>query len=143
MEGHTSRGPVDSAVLNLLRERGRTNSLVEQTDGIRTNDTLTALILRLDEDRYPSVVLSVSLEIQWYENDEYNFHYCEQHDDETVWQCRWDRHPNPHASYAHFHRPPNADGRDVVDDPVESTHPVDILTRTLANIDERIASLWE
>lgn len=143
MKSHTHRGPIDSGVLQLFRDRVRTNPLVERTAGTRTDDTLTALVIYIDANRYPSSVLSASLEIQWYETDEYNFHYCEHHNNETVWQCRWDRHPNPHAAYAHFHRPPDGDTTDVVDDPINSIHPANMLTRTLANIDDRITSLRE
>jgi hypothetical protein len=141
MRPHTPRGPVDSGVLELFHNRLRTNPLVERTADTRTDDTQTALIVHLDVDRYPPIVSSVTLEIQWYENDEYNFHYCERHDNETIWQCRWDRHPNP--AYAHFHRPPNGDTSDVINDPVSSIYPADMLARTLANIDDRITSLWE
>ena len=83
------------------------------------------------------------LTIRWFENDEYNSHYCERRgeDGSETWQCRWDQHPNPHAAYAHFHRPPET--RDVIDDPIAVTHPADVFNRTLANVRERTASLWE
>ncbi|WP_129114040.1 hypothetical protein [Halegenticoccus tardaugens] len=137
------RGPIDSAVLESFRDRVRGHSLVARTGGARTDGRLTALVLHLDADRYPATVLEASVEIQWYVNDEYNFHYRERHDEGTVWQCRWDRHPNPHAADAHFHGPPDADATNVVDDPVTVTHPADVLTRTMANVDDRIADLWE
>lgn len=44
------------------------------------------------------------LDITWYTAGAYSFHYVDEHD--RHW--RFDRHPNPHSSVAHFHEPPDA-----------------------------------
>lgn len=84
MDKRTPPGPIDTAVLEMFHERVRTHLLIDQINGVRKNDALTTLILDLDDDRYPPIILSASLEIQWYENDKYNFHYREKHADGTV-----------------------------------------------------------
>lgn len=84
MDKRTPPGPIDTAVLEMFHERVRTHLLIDQINGVRKNDALTTLILDLDDDRYPQIILSASLEIQWYENDKYNFHYREKHADGTV-----------------------------------------------------------
>jgi len=137
------RAPIDDAVLATLRDRASTHPLVTRVGPERSNGATTALHLALDPDRYPEAVTEATLTIRWFENGEYSFHYRERHgrEEARTWQCRWDKHPNPHAAYAHFHRPPDAG--DVVDDPIKVTHPMDVFSRTLANVRERITSLWE
>lgn len=48
------------------------------------------------------------LDITWYTSGAYAFHYADAAD--RHW--RFDRHPNPHSTMAHFHEPPDA--RDAV-----------------------------
>jgi hypothetical protein len=107
--------------------------------------TIPTLVIRLDQDRYPQPITEVSVDIRWFENGEYTFHYREYHNSPSpfVWQCRWDRHPNPHASYAHVHRPPDASADDVIDDPLEDLHPADMFSRVFAWIADRIDALWD
>jgi hypothetical protein len=69
-------------------------------------------------------------------------HYVETHSD-RAWQCRWDRHQNPHTQRTHFHPPPAADSTAAVPDQPPDHHPSAIVTRTLANIRDRIEDLWE
>ena len=141
----SSRQPIDSAVLVSLRDRASTHPLVARVETERSDGALVGLRLVFDRDRYPEVVNGATLTIRWYENDEYNFHYREHRDKDEprVWQCRWDKHPNPHAAYTHFHHPPDAGADAITDDPIETTHPADVLGRTLANVRDRIASLRE
>lgn len=140
-----SRSPIDGGVLGSLRDRASTHPLVKRFEPERSNEAIVALRLVFDSDRYPETVAEATLTIRWFENGEYSFHHRERRGEGSsgTWQCRWDKHPNPHAAYAHFHRPPDADAGDVVDDPIEVTHPSDVFGRTLANVRERIASLWE
>lgn len=44
------------------------------------------------------------IDITWYNSGAYRFHYVDA--DDMNW--RFDRHPNPHSSEAHFHSPPDA-----------------------------------
>lgn len=106
--------------------------------------TVRSLVLTLDTVQYPKSVASATLTVRWFENDDYSFHYRERRPDEptTLWQCRWDRHSNPHAARTHFHEPPHADDSAVVDDPAENVHPSAMFARTMANVSERIELLW-
>lgn len=142
--------PVDDAVLEGTANRARTHSLVETVRTEQTESTVSMVVLELDGDRYPDRVQAASVEIQWYTNGDYNFHYVETHaaaDRSTtadgVWQCRWDRHPNPHTTRSHFHPPPAADSESAVSDQPTERHPAAMFTRTLANVRERIDDLWE
>ena len=134
--------PVDSAVLETMRNRLRTHSLVAHVRTESTGASITTVVAVLDPDRYPEDIERVRVEIQWYKNGDYNFHYIETHTSQAVWQCRWDRHPNPHATRTHFHPPPEARSTDAVDDHPESRQPMAMLTRTLANIRDRLDQHW-
>lgn len=144
--------PIDRSALETIAEIARGHELVasaDVNDVLPTADSHAQVVVSLDAHRYPSTVSAALLEVQWYENDDYNFHYRERRPDgdaapESVWQCRWDRHPNPHdAPREHFHPPPEADS-DPVEDPIDTTDvsPHYLLSRTLAWIRERIENCW-
>lgn len=135
--------PVDETVLETLRERARIHSLIEGTQVERTGDTVSMVRAEFDLGRYPTQVQDARLEIQWYTNDDYNFHYIETQSTDEIWQCRWDRHPNPHTTRTHFHPPPDARSADAISDSPADCHPSALFTRTLANIRQRIDDLWE
>jgi len=61
----------------------------------------------LADSYYPPSVFEATLIVRWYANDDFTIHYRESHEDND-WECRWDRHPNPHTSRDHFHPPPDA-----------------------------------
>lgn len=134
--------PIDTAVLRTLRDRLQTHRLVETVRTEPTDNPISQIVVTLDADRYPSQIATVRLEIQWYKNDDYNFHYIETENDDTVWQCRWDRHPNPHTSRTHFHPPPAANSADAISDKPANRQPAAMLTRTLAAISDRIDDHW-
>lgn len=140
-----SSAPLDRQVLETLQRRAQAHPLVSNAAFERTSATIRSLIVTFDTDQYPESVASASLTVRWFENDDYSFHYRERRPgaSPTLWQCRWDRHPNPHAARAHFHEPPHADDSAVVDDSVGEVHPSEMLSRTLANIRERIQTLWD
>jgi hypothetical protein len=134
--------PIDGAVLETIRTRAGTHPLIESVRTDRTGGTISTVCAKLDLDRYPARIQDAELEIRWYTNSDYNFHYLETHD-AAVWQCRWDRHLNPHTQRTHFHPPPEASSADAIPDSPGDQHPQAIFTRTLANIRERIDDLWE
>lgn len=134
--------PIDTAVLETVRDRLRTHSLVDTVRIEPTDGPLSLIVASIDSDRYPKQVVDVRIEIQWYTNNDYNFHYIETHRSDAVWQCRWDRHPNPHTARTHFHPPPEASSKKVVDDNPENRQPTAMVTRTLANISDRIDHHW-
>ncbi|WP_336001814.1 hypothetical protein [Halorientalis halophila] len=98
------------------------------------------LRVELADDYYPSSV-SARLEIRWYRNDDFNFHYQEKRREGT-WECRWDRHPNAHNSRDHFHPPPAASRTDATDAEWPADHR-DLCRLVLDDLEERIETLWE
>lgn len=89
---------------------------------------------------YPSSGEGATLSVRWYTNDDHKIHYRERHADHT-WECRWDRHPNPHNTRDHFHPPPNAPTPG--DDASWPTDHRDVLASVLDEIEARIDTLWE
>jgi hypothetical protein len=138
-----STAPIDDAVLGELRDRAATHPLVERVEPDRTGGTLSTVVLVLDSAQYPERVSGARLDIRWYTNGDYSFHYVETHGDGDRWQCRWDQHPNPHTSRTHFHPPPDARSEDAVPDHPDETYPDSLFSRTLANVRGRIADCWD
>jgi hypothetical protein len=126
----------DWGILEDFRARSGTHPLV---DSVALDRDDAELVLTLDPERYPARVERATLTITWYRDDCYRFHYRERHAD-GYWQCRWDRHPNPHAATAHFHEPP--DGTPAVDDPGAPAVPEDAFSRGLARVRDRIEDCW-
>ena len=88
-----------------------------------------------------SLTKSARFEIRWYRNDDFNVHYQEEWRD-SVWKCRWDRHPNAHNSRDHFHPPPAASRTDAKNAQWPGDHR-DVSRLVLDRIEERIETLWE
>lgn len=132
-----SPAPIDRPILEFLRERLETTRQVERaaiTDGGHLE-----LRAELSEAYYPESVRTATLMIRWYTNDDFTVHYREARDDGD-WECRWDRHPNPHNTREHFHGPPEAStpGEDA-------SWPTDyreVLALVLDEVEERIAEIW-
>lgn len=80
-------------------------------------------------------------EIRWYRNDDFTIHYQEERPD-SVWKCRWDRHPNTHNSRDHFHPPPEASRTDAQDDHWPVDHR-DVCRLVLDYVEKRVNTLWE
>jgi hypothetical protein len=98
------------------------------------------LYARLDTDRYPESVATARLDIRWFTTGDFSIHYLEERDDETTWECRWDRHPNSHNSRLHFHEPP--DGSVVTDLSLTPLHPLEVYSTVLTAIEQRLETLW-
>jgi len=64
----------------------------------------------------------------------------ENHHD-TVWECRWDHHPNTHNTRDHFHPPPTASRTGATDAQWPDDHR-DICRLALDRIEERIETMW-
>jgi len=138
-----SAAPIDDSVLELLAERARTHPLVETVRTEHTGGILSLVVVELDRNRYPDRIQAARIEIRWYTNGDYNFHYIETHTADEIWQCRWDRHLNPHTARTHFHPPPNASSADAIADQPTDFHPNYLFTRTVANVRQRIAAVWD
>lgn len=139
----SSAAPIDDVVLESIAERARAHQLVKRVQSEQTGGMVSTVVATLDPGRYPPHVQEARLEVQWYTNGDYNFHYVETQDSGDIWQCRWDRHPNPHTQRMHFHPPPEAQSDDAVPDSPADTHPSALFTRTLANVRQRIENLWD
>nr|WP_255192443.1 hypothetical protein [Natronobeatus ordinarius] len=133
-----SPAPIDRAVLERMRSRFRGRRTFESAEIVAEGNL--SLCVELSGDYYPTEA-SARLEIRWYRNDDFNFHYQEECRD-GVWKCRWDRHPNEHNSRDHFHPPPDASRTDAEDAQWPDDHR-DVCRLVLARVEERIETLWE
>ena len=138
-----SAAPIDDSILELLAERARTHPLAKTVRTQYTSGILSLVVVELDRDQYPEWIQRARIEIRWYTNGDYNFHYIETHTSDEVWQCRWDKHVNPHTTRTHFHPPPSANSADAIPDQLSACHPNDLFTRTVANVRQRIADVWD
>jgi hypothetical protein len=133
-----SPAPVDRQILEYLRERLETTAQVADAKITDGKDHL-ALRVRLSNAYYPTDVEEATLLVRWYTNDDCKIHYREVHHG-SEWECRWDRHPNPHNTRDHFHPPPGAPTPgDDADWPAGYR---EMLTLVLDDIETRIRELW-
>lgn len=100
-----------------------------------------AVVADFDLGYFPSGVTRAYLQIRWFETDDFSIHYSEQYQTGSMWECRWDRHPNDHNARAHVHPPPDAStpGKDT-------SYPADwrdILTLVLTRLDDRLKAFWD
>ena len=138
----STAAPIDKSVLETIYQRAETHPLTQSIQSDRTGRTLTQVAVLFDTDQYPENIQAARIEIQWYRNGDYNFHYIETHSTGDDWQCRWDRHPNPHTTRTHFHPPPTACSNDAVPDSPSDRHPSTMFARALASIRTRLEDLW-
>jgi len=97
------------------------------------------LVYTYGDRLFPSSVAQTTLEIVWFENDDFSIHYHERHADETF-DHRWGRHPSSHNARDHVHPGPDAStpGRDAI----PPTNWRDVLTEVLGAVDERQRAFW-
>lgn len=93
---------------------------------------------KLDVEQYPESVAEARLEVRWFRNGDFSIHYVEVHRDGRHWQCRWDRHENPHDDRLHFHPPPDAENAVDLDC---SPYVRDVVPTVVQWVEERIADL--
>lgn len=132
-------GPLDVPTLQVLAGRADTHPLVDGWTFQPDSMSPRRLELRLDDGQYPPPVETARLDVRWFEGGDYTFHYLEGRRDD-VWQCRWDRHPEPGEPRAHFHPPPNAT-EDVEPSGLGATHHLGVLFAVLDWIADRIERL--
>lgn len=130
--------PIDRAVLDRLQSRFVDARLIESAALVETGRL--HLRVTLAADYYPDE-RTAHLEMRWYRNDDFNIHYRETRVDE-VWECRWDRHPNPHNTRSHFHPPPDASRTGATDAQWPPDHR-DVCRVVFDFLEERIETLWE
>jgi len=137
--GPTSTGPPDRQTLHLLEGILADEPLIASTEF--DPDSYEPRILRVlcEESRYPPTVETARLDIRWFASGDFSIHYVETRAGDH-WECRWDRHPNPHSARLHFHQPPAGD--EITDLTWSSLHPVDAVSTVVGAIEQRIDQQW-
>jgi hypothetical protein len=130
--------PVDRAILEFLPDH-LTGTRQVQTASIVEEGHLE-LRVRFAESYYPAFVTEAVLSVRWYTNDDFTLHYRKVHED-GAWECRWDRHPNPHNAREHFHPPPDA--ATPGEDASWPSGYRDVTSHVLSEVERRLADLWE
>jgi hypothetical protein len=133
-----SPAPIDRPILEFLRMRLQATGQVA-TALITDASGHLELRVTLAPSSYPDSVEEATLAVRWYTNDDFKIHYREVQPDRS-WECRWDRHPNPHNTRDHFHPLPAAPTPG--DDASWPTDHRDVLRLVLDEIEDRIAALW-
>lgn len=132
-------GPIDTEILDRIAAHLSRSARFETVQS-RPPYAANTVVADYDLGYYPGGVTRASLQIRWFEMDDFTVHYTEQYRTEDSWECRWDRHPNDHNTREHFHPPPDAPspGEDA-DYPGEWR---DVLATVLGHLDERIEVFW-
>ncbi|WP_251329458.1 hypothetical protein [Haloplanus pelagicus] len=133
-----SPAPIDRPILEFLQTRLQATRQVSRAAITDASGHLELQVV-FASSYYPAPVDDATLTVRWYTNDDFTLHYREQYADHA-WECRWDRHPNPHETRDHFHPPPDAPtpGEDA-------TWPDDhrdVVALVLSEIEDRITALW-
>ncbi|SEA33058.1 hypothetical protein SAMN04488065_2702 [Haloplanus vescus] len=131
--------PIDRPILEFLQTRLQATRQVSHA-AITDASGHFELQVVFASSYYPAPVDDATLTVRWYTNDDFTIHYRELHSGHT-WECRWDRHPNPHNTRDHFHPPPTAPTPG--DDDSWPTDHCDVLQLVLDEIEDRIAALWD
>ncbi len=133
-----SSAPIDRPILEFLQPRLHATQQVTETTITDAHGHLELRVVFADA-YYPDSVDDAQLAVRWYTNDDFTLHYREAHT-EHAWECRWDRHPNPHNTRDHFHPPPTAPTPG--EDASWPTDHRDVVALVLDEIEARIAALW-
>jgi hypothetical protein len=133
-----SPAPIDRPVLNFLRDRLVTTGQVD-TARVTEERGHLELLVTLSKDYYPEGTTAATLTVRWYTNGDFSVHYREERPGDG-WECRWDRHPNPHNDREHFHPPPDA--RTPGEDESWPGDHREVLRLVLDAIEERVETLW-
>lgn len=131
---------LDEEVLRIAAQRLGSLTTIESV-AVFPREKSESVVARFDLLYYPGELRQVELELRAYTNGDFHVMYREEWDGGD-WQCRWDRHDNPHNSRDHFHQPPAARTEDAVD----RDFPPDLfslLPVVLAVLDERLSEVWE
>jgi len=134
-----SGAPVDFDRLNAVRERFAATGRFSRIND-RPAFAPERLVCVYDQRFYPERVRAARLEIVWFENGDFSFHYHEDHETDEF-DHRWDRHPSNHNTRDHVHPGPDAPT------PGEDTsHPSDwrdVLSIVISEIEDRQRAFWE
>jgi hypothetical protein len=131
-----STGPPDRQTLRLLERHLASDTLVTETKFEPDPHESRQLQVSLDSRRYPESISAARLDIRWFTTADFSIQYVEDHIDKTQWECRWDRHPNPHTTRLHFHQPPTAE--EITDLALGSLHPLEVYSTVLDAVEQRL-----
>ncbi|GAA0253361.1 hypothetical protein GCM10009000_082370 [Halobacterium noricense] len=134
----TDTGPLDEDVLRAIRGRLLQDDRFTHVTFEPSSNRVRNLGAEYDRSLFPDHIQSARLDIRWYIGGDFSVHYCEEWQDGTQWECRWDRHPKP-VGRTHFHPSPNAGQATAADFPSDYR---DVLSIVLAYVAERIETLW-
>ncbi|MFC4989593.1 hypothetical protein [Saliphagus infecundisoli] len=135
-----STGPPDRQTLRLLEGVLAEDPTVATTEFEPNGSEPTLLRASFETDRYPDTVEAARLDVRWFASGDFSMHYVETLADGDRWECRWDRHPNPHDGRLHFHRPPTGDEVEALE--MAAVHPLDVTATVLAAVEPRIEGHW-
>ena len=135
-----SAGPVDHDLLDRIARRLDGSARFASVD-VRPEYAPNSVVAEYDLGYLPDAVERTSLQIRWFETDDFHVHYAEQYEDGSSWECRWDRHPNEHNTRDHFHPPPDAATPGVNEDFPQDWR--DVLAEVLDALDDRMKALWD
>jgi len=132
--------PVDYNVLDRLGHRLAGSERFEDVD-YRPEYAPNSVVLGFDLGYFPAGTEQASLQVRWYENDDFSFHYVEYWEDSHRWECRWDRHPNTHNTREHFHPPPDAATPGTNESYTDDWR--DVVVEVLQELDAHVKAFWE
>ena len=134
-----STGPPDRQTLRLVESILIDEPLIATTEYEPDSYEPRILHALCEESRYPATVETARLDIRWFTSGDFSLYYVETMAADR-WECRWDRHSNPHNARLHFHQPMGGD--EIIDLTWTSLHPIDVLSTVIAAIDQRIDHHW-
>lgn len=139
MAGRDEERGLDQALLRVIAQRLGALGLVDSV-AVFPPEKPSAIVAALDEQYFPPAFHQVFLEIRAFTNGDFSITYREESNG-AAWQCRWDRHENPHSDRDHFHPPPQAG----TDEAVDRDYPADVfavLEVILSEVDDRLGQIW-
>ena len=138
-ESSEETAPVDYDILDRIGRRLAGSERFEAVDSL-PEFAPNSLVLRYDQGYFPAGIEQAFLQVRWYENDDFSFHYHEHWEDGDRWDCRWDRHPNTHTTREHFHPPPDAATPGIDDSYPDDWR--DVVVAVLRELDSHIKEFW-
>jgi len=132
--------PVDYNVLDRLGHRLAGSERFEDVD-YQPEYAPNSVVLGFDLGYFPAGTEQASLQVRWYENDDFSFHYVEYWEDSHRWECRWDRRPNTHNTREHFHPPPDAATPGTNESYTDDWR--DVVVEVLQELDTHVKAFWK
>lgn len=126
--------PPDRTTIRSVADLLDTSSIINSIEYDPNPKEPQLILAHIDPGSISFPTNSARIEIQWFGTRYYSIRYIENRSGDKQWWCQWDRHPNENNNLNHFHCPP--DGTPVVDLSLDLHHPIDILQRIVASVEE-------